>query len=204
MTDTWQDLERRFHEVGNRPGKVVLQFSKRDDERYWWSLSGPVIEGEFRLNLVGKTEPFPCYGTSHYAVQEIADLLQRAGKMLIDHDDQAIWKGADIFVARTVEGYRLKWCHDPSMKDEVFILPNAGRIFGMMAGRLCSAKIKNHTSSASNVDRDRLRFYEDQKAKNQRLRYKDAADLWNKKEQDHCDEGSFKQSCWRARQNVTT
>jgi hypothetical protein len=65
------------------------------------------------------------------------------------------------------------------------------------------AKINRPTSWASTVDHDRLKFYEDQKAKNQRLRYKEVAELWNKKEHDVSDETSFKQSCWRARHNVT-
>lgn len=66
------------------------------------------------------------------------------------------------------------------------------------------AKINKPQPSASTVDQDRLKFYEAEKAKNQRLKHKEAAELWNKKEHDCCDEGSFRQSCYRARKNVTT
>ena len=63
--------------------------------------------------------------------------------------------------------------------------------------------IRKTPPSASTVDQQRLKFYVEQKAKNRKLKYKNAADLWNKKETDHCDETAFKQSCWRANQNVT-
>ena len=58
-------------------------------------------------------------------------------------------------------------------------------------------------TSASSLDKDRLKFYETKKAAQARLKYKDAADLWNQKEHDCCDEVAFKQSCYRARKNVT-
>ena len=66
------------------------------------------------------------------------------------------------------------------------------------------AKINKPQQSASTVDQDRLKFYQAEKAKKTRLKYKEAAELWNKKEHDCCDEGSFRQSCYRARKNVTT
>jgi hypothetical protein len=60
------------------------------------------------------------------------------------------------------------------------------------------------TASYSTVDHDRLEFYQSELAKNKRLKYKQAAELWNKKEHDICDEGSFRQSCYRARKRNKT
>ena len=60
------------------------------------------------------------------------------------------------------------------------------------------------TASYSTVDHDRLAFYQSELAKNKRLKYKQSAELWNKKEHDICDEGSFKQSCYRARKRNKT
>lgn len=64
--------------------------------------------------------------------------------------------------------------------------------------------LKTAARSNSTVDQDRLSFYESELAKNKRLKYKQAAELWNRKELDICDEGSFKQSCYRARKRNKT
>lgn len=66
------------------------------------------------------------------------------------------------------------------------------------------AKINKTPSSASSVDQDRLKFYQDQLKANPRLKYKHVAELWNKTEQDCCDGIAFKQSCYRAKKKVTT
>ena len=67
------------------------------------------------------------------------------------------------------------------------------------------AKINKTPPSASTVDQQRLEFYDAQKAINSTLRYKRIAELWCKKNPgDSCDETAFKQSCYRARKNVTT
>ena len=67
------------------------------------------------------------------------------------------------------------------------------------------ARINKPTSSASTVDQQRLKFYNDQQAKDSTLRYKKIAQLWCEKHPgDICDETAFKQSCYRARKNVTT
>ena len=135
--DTWQNLEQRFQDIGNRPGKVFIDFEQDDSGRYWWGLGGPVEEGGCRLVIVvGKhANPNPDNKTGHYAVSEIQDLLLRAGRLLADHDPNHIWAGADIFVATTIKSFRSEVCLD----GERTFFPNAGRIFGMMAGKLILA-----------------------------------------------------------------
>ena len=64
--------------------------------------------------------------------------------------------------------------------------------------------LKTAARSNSTVDQDRLNFYESELARNKRLKYKQAAGLWNKKERDVCDESSFRQSCYRARKRNKT
>ena len=135
MADTWQDLERRFHQIGDRPGKVVLDFNERDAGRYWWTLSGPVINGGCRIAIVGRCEPKPDYSTDHYSVNEISDLLQRAGRLMLDDDPKDIWAGADRFVAMTIRTFQFEVCRE----DERTFFPNAGAILGIMAGQMLLA-----------------------------------------------------------------
>ncbi len=67
------------------------------------------------------------------------------------------------------------------------------------------AQISKPLPSVSTVDRQRLQFFLKQKDRNRALRYKNIADLWCRENPgDTCDEGAFKQSCYRARKSVTT
>jgi len=134
--DTWQDLERRFHEIGNRTGKVVLGFGERDSERFWWTLSGPVADGEYRMTIIGGSTSETHFGTEHYSINEICELMRRAGKFLVDDDPNYIWTGADLFVAMTIRAFRIEVCS----KDGIMFFPNAGRILGMMVGKLILKK----------------------------------------------------------------
>ncbi len=86
--------------------------------------------------------------------------------------------------------------------DASLILPHLELEFEFLECQFNNKKEPKLTGST--VDQDRLKFYEAEKKNNSRLRYKNAADLWNKKELDVCDEGSFRQSCYRARKRNKT
>jgi len=65
-------------------------------------------------------------------------------------------------------------------------------------------KINKTPPSASTVDQQRLKFYAAQKAIKSTLRYKQIAAMWCRQiPSETCDETAFKQSCYRARKNVT-
>ena len=76
----------------------------------------------------------------------------------------------------------------------------ADRIFH--ACKVISADVEKPTSKASKQDHDRLAFWNQHKSKDLRVTQEAAADLWNKQERDFCDLGAFKQSLYRARQDI--
>lgn len=148
----------------------------------------------------------------------MCDLMRRAGNLLVPHNPENIWEGADLFVAITVKKQRYFVCTD----GERTFFPNAGRTFGTMAGQMVlrstdnadtswtpeveaeGRKINKTPPSASTLDQQRLKFYDAQKAINSTLRYKRIAAMWCRQNPgETCDETAFKQSCYRARKNVT-
>lgn len=135
--DTWQDLERRFHEIGNRDTNVLLQFVEgKPGERISWALMG-VEKGECYMKLIGGDQPAKdqtqkYIGYEHSNTSEISDLMRRAGNLLIPPNPQNIWEGADLFLAITVKKQRFYICVD---RDRTFF-PNAGKTFGVMAGQM--------------------------------------------------------------------
>ena len=142
-------MEQRFHEIANRPGSVLLEFHEgKVGERIEWSLSG-VDEGDCYIKLIGgdpsKVIPQRKYhGNEHADTSEISDLMRRAGNLLIPHNHQNIWEGADLFLAITVKKQRYYICTE---RDRTFF-PNAGRTLGVMAGQMILENAKSYFQEA--------------------------------------------------------
>lgn len=148
-TDTWQDLERRFHEIGNLPAvnTMLIFVEGKPGERIQWALQHGVEKGECHIKVIGGYPPpdqSPKYmGNEHFDGSEISSLMRRAGNLLIPHNPKNIWEGADLFVALTVKKQGYYVCTDGERK----FFPNAGRTFGIMAGEMILEDAKSNTHS---------------------------------------------------------
>ncbi len=137
--DTWQDLERRFHEIGNLPYNIMLEFTEANPgEPIQWTLS-PVKKGECHITLIGghraaaaAIQSQKYKGNEYPDGGELSDLMRRAGNLLVPHNPKNIWEGADLFVALTVKTQCYFVCTDVQRR----FFPNAGRILGIMAGQM--------------------------------------------------------------------
>ena len=145
--DTWQDLERRFHEIGNLPTTtVLLEFTEgKPSEPIQWTLSG-VKKGECHITLIGGDRAAANQSRKYMGMEppdggEISNLMRRAGNLLVPHNPENIWEGADLFVAITVKKHRHYICTDGERK----FFPNAGRIFAIMAGEMVLEYAKRNT-----------------------------------------------------------
>jgi hypothetical protein len=99
-------------------------------------------------------------GNEHSNVSEISDLMRRAGNLLVPHNPQNIWEGADLFLAITVKKQRYYICVD---RDRTFF-PNAGRTLGVMAGQMIMEDSKDYLQAVewpADKERDGRKLLQD-------------------------------------------
>ncbi len=128
--------------IGDRNHNVVLQFYKKDAEHYGYALSGPVVEGEYRIPVVIAARdgriPEPDFATGHYSTHELWDMIYRAGRLLNREQHRSDNDGDERFIAALVYHFGKSLSHE---SDGQTFFSNGARACGMMAGKLAALEI---------------------------------------------------------------